>query len=91
MSRLFRFLVVLAITGTLLGGPAHAGPGGPSHAGDPEIPNSSYIWNDVSPVSSSDRVENKVPVWTVNKPVHRSWMSQIAQISLKLAWLFPRW
>jgi len=90
MSRLLRFLVVLAITGALLGGPAYAGPGGPSHAGDPEIPNSSYIWNDVGPVIPGDRVENKVPAWTVDKTVHRSWMSEIVWLSLKLAWLFPR-
>jgi hypothetical protein len=90
MSRLFGFLVVLAISGVLLVGPAHAGPGGPSHAGDPEIPNSSYLWNDVSPVSPADRVETKAPGWTLDKTVHRSWMSQIAQISLKLTRLLPR-
>jgi len=91
MSRLFGFLVVLVITGTLLGGPALAGPGGPSHTGDPEIPNSSYLWNDVGPVTSSDRVESTVPGWTVdNRPVHRSLVGVIMQISLKLAWLFPR-
>jgi hypothetical protein len=90
MSRLFGFLVVIAITGTLMIGSANAGPGGPSHTGDPEIPNSSYLWNDFDPVIPSDRVEHKVPAWTFEEKVQQSWLSRIAQISLKLAWLFPR-
>ena len=90
MSKLFGFLVVLVITGVLSAGSAQAGPGGPHSTGDPEIPNSSYFWNDVGPVVPSDRVENKVPAWTVEKTVHQSWMSKVMQISLKLGWLFPR-
>jgi hypothetical protein len=90
MSRLFGFLVVLVISGALLVGPAAAGPGGPSHAGDPEIPNSSYLWNDVGPVPPGDRVEINAPAWTLDNTIHRSWMSQIVQISLKLTRLFPR-
>jgi len=89
MSRLFRSLIVLAITGAILAGPASAGPGGPSHTGDPEIPNSTYIWNDVAPTTQADRVDAKVSEWT-KIPVHRSWLSQMVSISLRLAWLFPR-
>ena len=88
MSRLFGFLVVLVIAGALSAGSAQAGPGGPHNSGDPEIPNSSYFWNDVGPVSPSERLE--VPAWTVEKTVQQSWMGKIMQISLKLVWLFPR-
>jgi hypothetical protein len=89
MSRLFRSLVVLAITGAILAGPAFAGPGGPSYSGDPEIPNSTYLWNDVAPTIEVDRGDETVSEST-RVPVHRSWMGQMMRISLKLAWLFPR-
>jgi len=44
----------------------------------------------VGPVPPGDRVEINAPAWTLDNTIHRSWMSQIVQISLKLTRLFPR-
>jgi hypothetical protein len=90
MSRLFGFLVVLALAATIWAGPALAGPGGPNHAGDPEIPNTTYLWDDDATSSPAPRVLEKAPDVVPGGAVHRNWLGRIMEISLRLARLLPR-